>query len=384
MKGGALSTLFFYIWSQGNNEFGFCYYSTGALIDIFNSMRQLHPFLLILLMAATLASCSTTYQLRQIDILRPAAYTLPSDARSVVLVNNTLPYRSATTHRIVMLPEYATIDSLYLDRMPVVIMESLKKELINRGYFDRVEIDTISIKDPQSKRMAAADQNTINNMAIRYGTYAVLLLDDFSYETLLQIDQPEYGWYFATLTADSKTLWRFSAIGGNTIGTFEVQKDTLYWSGEGNSPQLSTANIPNHLSVLYELGKYAGSRFANQITPYWESKSRVIFTSGNGYFMNAADWASKNNWDEASKLWNYIYQNGKTIEKARAASNIALAMEMEGRIDEAAIWCALSINEYDKIKSSYAAQEKIIIARYFRELHQRQEEVKKLKKQLNE
>lgn len=345
-------------------------------------MKLKNHILLFLIPASIFISCSTPYQIRNIDVLRPAAYTLPSEARTVVLVNNTLPYRSESLHTIRMGLRHQTIDSLYFDRMPALMLKSLREELLNRGYFNRVEIDTISYKSSLVRRGAPADQNMIDNSAIRYGADAVILLDDYTYSTLIKIDQPDFEWYFALLQAESKMLWRFAAVGNKSQGTFEVQKDTLFWSGEDNTPDESVRVLPEYGDALTELARYAGSKFANQITPFWENVARVMFSSGNEYFINAAQWVSKNNWEEASKLWNYIFNNGKTIEKARAAINLALYFEINGTIDQAISWCEKSLAEYQLLKSSRFNNEKNIVTLYLKELNDRDIEIGKLDKQL--
>ena len=129
---------------------------------------------------------------------------------------------------------------------------------------------------------------------------------------------------------------------------------------------------------------YAGYNFANQITPYWEPVSRVFFADGNEYFVNATAWTQNDNWEEAIKIWGYIYQNGKPLEKARAATNLSYAQEMKGQIDEAAIWCAKGLAIYDTLHAKNIDKEKAQVGVFFKELLKRQQDIARLKKQMGQ
>lgn len=347
-------------------------------------MRLLSRFIILISFLVLVASCSTAYQIRQIDVLRPASYMLPDDVHSVVLVNNTLPYRAVGNNIIEMGLRSSVIDSVFYDEMPVEIIKALQNELLNRGYFDYVYIDTISHKNYSDRRHTLLDSRDVSTTAMVYNADAVLSLDDYSYGSVIQLNQPEYGSYCALMAAYSKMLWRFNAPGNVDAGTFEVQNDTLFWSGDGISPELSVREMPSYDFAMSNLSSYAGAKFANLITPYWERVPRLIFNSGNSYFIEASNWASKNNWVEASKLWNFVFVNGKQGEQARAAANIALAMEMQGSVDDAAKWCAISIDKYESLKSKNQQREKEIVVSYFNTLLLRQKEVERLNKQMRE
>ena len=337
-----------------------------------------------LFLAMLMVACSTPYQVRQIDVLRPAAYTLPSNVKNIVLVDNTLPYRNKGVHTVEVGGRVSSIDSFYNDRMPAILLQGLQQELLNRGFFANVFIDTLSQKQPWIHRSNSLSQKQIDEVGLRYGADAVLSLDDYAYATSLQVTQPEFNWYFSLLSANMKSLWRFAALGNPNQGTFEVQKDTLFWSGEGLTPDLSVQDFPDYGTILSSLADFAGYNFANQITPYWEPVSRVFFADGNEFFINAAAWTQKDNWDEAIKIWGYIFQNGKPIEKARAATNLSYALEMKGEIDEAAIWCAKGLAIYDTLRGKNIEKEKAQVGVFFKELLKRQQDIARLKKQMGQ
>lgn len=337
---------------------------------------------LVLLTVLMLESCSTAYQIRQVDVLRPAAYTLPAEVRSIVLVDNSLPFRSSAVHRIESNGKISQIDSIYYDRMPVEILIGLAEELQVRGFFSEIFVDTISRKSASDQRQKALTQAERDALALQYGAQGVLSIDDYQYQTNLQVTQPEWGTYFSVLTADNKTLWRFSAIGNQVQGTFGVQKDTLFWSGDGLTPEMTVQDFPDYYTILQQLGHYAGYRFANQMTPWWESVSRIVFTKGDEYFVNAAVWAQQENWDEAMKLWGYVFQNGNLINKARAAVNLAYGSEMQGHIEEAALWCSKALDIYDRNEKRYLKHESKLVKIYFADLINRVDEQKKLNRQL--
>ncbi len=381
-KGGFDSTLFcLYLVSGCVECVRMHFFVLQHHIDDPMERLRLIPIIAVILL---LVACNAPYQIRKIDVLRPSSYTLPSNVKRLVLVNNTLPYRNEQMNLIELNGVVSPVDTFHNDRMASLILQSLQAELQERGFFTQVSIDTLSQKKSWIHRSNALTPSQINDIALRAGADAVVSLDDYSYSTLLQITSPEPNWYFALMSAQMNSLWRFSAVGNPNQGTFEIQKDTLFWSGEGLTPDLSVRSFPNYGDIFSSLASYGGYNFVNQITPYWESISRIFFAEGNEYFVNAALWAQKENWSEANKLWNYVLQNGKPIEKARAAVNLSYAMEIQGFIDEAALWCAKGLALYDAVESRQAMKEKMQIGLIFKELINRQKEIERLNKQMGQ
>ncbi len=102
------------------------------------------------------------------------------------------------------------------------------------------------------------------------------------------------------------------------------------------------------------------------------------------HFLNATDWVNKDNWQEAEKTWNYIYENGSKKAKIKASLNLALSLERRGEIDEAKNWTSKAYTLLLEMKSLNKTKLKMYVVFYYKDLQKRTKEYEKLVEQLGE
>jgi hypothetical protein len=161
-----------------------------------------------------------------------------------------------------------------------------------------------------------------------------------------------------------------------------LQKDTIFWEGEGSSINHSLSGFPSFAEATYSIGEYLASGYIDHLAPHWEEVHRRLFTSGSMNFLNATEWLNKGNWEEAGKIWNYIYKTGSKKAKMKAALNLAVAFERNGKINEAVDWASKAYTVLAQKNSEGNSGFKRYIIDFYRQLSIEKMERKKLEQQL--
>jgi len=340
-------------------------------------------FLIVHLGVIILTACSSNYRIIEIEVLKPAKYSVPPDIASIVLVNNSYPFRDTFIHVAKVDGKFMTLDSIMVDAFPDTLLKSLSQELLLRRFFDTVYIDTIKY-NPEflGKPLKPLSSQQVDDICEKYDAQAILAVGAYSHGTLLKVDEVGYSEYYSTMDVSGVTYWRlYDALQDQVIHE-EIQADTLFWDGIGVSKQNSLIKFPGLKEATLNLADYMGWKFTDNIAPYWEKVQRKLYTSGNAYFMSASDWIANKNWEEAEKLWGFIYENGKPIDQARAAHNIAFSFEQKGDFESAAKWAYNSYQAYSLTSSAQYGVEKDEATAYYKDMSIRKREYKKLVKQI--
>lgn len=129
-------------------------------------------------------------------------------------------------------------------------------------------------------------------------------------------------------------------IAGRDTPLFSVSKsDTICWELR---PDL-TEEI-----MLKEASEYAAKLPIQYLLPYWKEVERYYFDGGNVEMRDAGIFVREGNWEEASALWQTLYDTRKGKVKMRAAYNLALYHELQDDLEKA--------REYIETASSLASE----------------------------
>ncbi len=337
--------------------------------------------LLLLIFIPFLISCATYEQL-SIDVLQPAKYSFQPEIKSVVLVDNSLAYRNKDVHKITLPSESYSIDTIWKDDFPMVVLDGLKKELDQRNFFDTVYIHDIALRRAGLSDSTFLSWNIIDYLCKKYNAEAVVSIEGYLYQTNIKVENMFDGNMYGYLDASSAMLYRAYNNLDHSIILKELGRDTISWSVYGSGLTYIAQNLPSLRKSLDDLAKFMGEKAANDIAPYWSTENRIIYNSGNFYFMQAAEYVRNNNWGEAIKLWKFVYENSKKKVKARAAYNLALASEIQGDYDSSVYWIKEGLTVLSKLGSTIAKEEKKRLALYSVYMNQRLKVIEDLKVQV--
>jgi hypothetical protein len=317
------------------------------------------------------------------EVLRPAGYSMPPDIKSVVLVDNSQVFPDTAVNIIMLDSEIIKVDTDKVADYTSSVINTIKEELLSRMFFDTVYVDTIQYKIVGNG--ASLDELSpaqIKGICKKFGADAIISLDAYRYTNNISIESYGDYEYYSTYDASAINFWRIYDCYNMSVMNIHIQKDTVFWDNIGYSINGSLNPFVSFNKATHEIGSYLSYQMVDYLVPYWEKVSRHLYTSGNIHFLNATDWVNRDNWQEAEKIWNYIYSNGSKKAKIKAALNIALALEMQGHIEDATDWAfkVYEILDNDGTKTKNSINRYAV--KYYINLSKRKLEYKKLVEQL--
>ena len=314
-------------------------------------MKQVFSLAFIILL---LSSCSTMNFIT-IDVLKPAEAPLNFKGGNLVLADNS-----------------ETKDS---DNTSTVLLNALSQFLNENELFDQVSVY------PQHVDGKIKNEH-LNKIKKETKADKIIFLTRYDISSSEKTTNSVAGG--TSITSD--TLWvhvfaNFTLYDNLKNETIAL-RDSLFWNQISANDVLFSAPFPEIPDILNETAVYTASKMEKKLIPHWESELRWYYTSSSTRMREAAVAVDGHNWDKALAVWNYLYstENNKT-QKAKLASNMALAYEMKDNLDEALYWIGLA-EEYfpddDKSDNKSDISNKKRAKLYGLYLHQRIIDNKKL------
>ncbi len=330
-----------------------------------------------------MSSCASFTEIH-FDILRPAGFSVPPEIKTVVLIDNAVDFPDTVANIIKVDEEIVRMDTTKVRDYPLHVIKTVAEELNQRMFFDTVYIDTLKYKKPgRATLLNELSDVQIDSICRKFGVDAIISLDAYKYTNDISIVSISDFEYYSSYDASALNYWRIIRCSDHHLLNDNLQKDTIFWENTGESINSSLRTFPDFKTATYDIGEYLAGKYVDYISPYWEDATRRLYTNGNMNFINATEWVNRDNWKEAKKIWNYIYNNGSKKAQIKAALNIATAFEKDGDIDNAIAWAYKAYKNL--IESSRGSTKlKLYVFSYYKELSVRKREKRKLIEQLGE
>ena len=343
-------------------------------------MKQLKNIVFFGLFLSIL-SCGSISTLN-LDVLRPAEVTIDPEILSVVVVDNSLPYRSEGVHTIKTPKGTIIIDTLWIDDFSQIAAISMVNELKNRQFFDEVYFHT-DMDFGKGHLTGERLLRKIEYLCNIYNAQAVIFLENYAYKTKLNLmDLGDI--YYGSMDVNGTICWKIYENNGYLLDTY-IQTDSIFWDAAENNYSEILKQIPRQTASIEVLAEYLGETYIRRVAPFWETVSRKYYSQGHFLFMRANDLHAINNWSEAAKVWYYVYQNGNKRQKVMAAFNIALSYEVRGDFNEAIAWSEICNNLIENMGTIRISQyERKLATLYHTQLIERALQKKKLDAQIGE
>jgi hypothetical protein len=341
-------------------------------------------FLTLFILLLSIVSCGSISTLN-LDVLRPAEVTIDPEILSVVVVDNSLPYRSAGLHTIKTPKETSTIDTLWIDDFPQIAIIAMTNELRNKQFFDAVHVHFDSEFENTFIGKGYLPENTlldkIQYLCNIYNTQAVIFLESYTYKTNLNLTYLG-DVYYGTMDVNGFICWKIYEQNGYLLDTY-MQSDSIFWDATETNYNVILKQLPRQTDATEVLAEYLGETYIKRVAPYWETVARKYYSKGHFLFVRANDLHIANNWEDAAKVWYYVYENGNKRQKAMAAFNIALSYEVRSNFDEAIAWADICNKLIEKMGSiRFSNYEKKLANLYYTQLTERMQQIKKLDAQI--
>lgn len=335
----------------------------------------------ILILITVLTSCSS-YEILNIDVLKPAKHTFQPEIKSVVLVDNSVPYRGKDVHKVKTLTSKFSVDTIWVDNFSTISINALKEELQGRMFFDSIYLHPDRLKQDDRLINRALNWQQVDSLCEQYNAQAVIAFEKGIYNTKIQVDRTYDGGLYGYLDASAVILWRAYNNLNQELIYKETQQDTISWDAVGYNIEDIARDLPTIKASIEELAIYMGAQAADHATPIWESQRRGYYATGNFHFLQASEFVRKQEWGEAVKIWKYTFDNSQKKTKARAAYNLALASEMLDDYESVQYWLAQATEAMGSISGASASVDKKRIISYSFYMNKRIKDMQELKQQI--
>ncbi|MCL1936871.1 MAG: DUF6340 family protein [Candidatus Azobacteroides sp.] len=337
----------------------------------------------------SLTSCLSTQQFT-IEVQEPAQVTFPTDIRNVLVVNNIAkqPWDEGIT-RVYNGRGVEGFD-LNMDSIAWITVAAATDKMLSSHFFDQVlwykepvreDSDwlTVGALDPAFRNSVFQEQNldgiiSINRMPFKG---RVDVRNDMPNQEGLTSAHFVDIQLNAALTSSIYLYNRESPLTTFTLidslsfqGTFFSIDKTVFLK-----------EIPE--SFLNELAYRLGEKLAAYLFPSWVQKKRTIYAGYDSRMQEALSFMRNKKWSKAEAIWiNEYDHNSQPLSKGRQANNIAVANEMQDRLDLALQWALTAEELFKENNRSSDSNEKTWIGAYIAELQKRMQDNQLLNIQL--
>jgi hypothetical protein len=287
---------------------------------------------LIICVCTILPSCISNRYI-DIQVLNPAAITLPSDLTNLYIIESLKPTEQSNLSNIKT--RYPRLN--YYNQLTSSFNLNLKKNLEESPLLQHTAISIKKAKEVLKETLNLPNQLKEKQMAIFPGLGLVI---DTSH---LHVYSNEYGYAYIVFSLFKIDI---SNLQANTILDTHQFQDTLIWEIQNYS---DLRQLPKE--AIYEIGKIAAKKYADHIAPYWTTEERQLLYSNNSLMRGGYNKFVTNDYEGAKAVWEKLYETGTRRLAAKSAFNIALVCELLDDLDQSEEWLKRSIKSMQYIEA---------------------------------
>ncbi|MCX6182286.1 MAG: DUF6340 family protein [Bacteroidetes bacterium] len=329
-----------------------------------------------------LYSCVATSS-TMVSVIKPADINVPGHIKRLGIVDRSHPDKSGKAINII--EGMFSGESIYQDKYSAnEAMGGVIFELSKTERFTVYQIQGVTLTNNGSTSFSPIlSWELIKELCLKNKVDALVVLEVFDTNKNLNwrtenqsivkngITQNQI-MHIANMTTEVVTGWRIYDPSNQTIVDEWRVRESKSSSARGITQYDAETALPQYTSVVGELARKNGETYGLRIAPIAIMVSRYFYTGGNPVMQDARTFIQSQNYSDAVKSWEAIYNSTEKPKiRARAAHNIAVACEIDGQLDKAIEWANRAIELGNK-NSKY----------YLRTLEQRKIDDVKAKQQL--
>ena len=343
----------------------------SQMLKIKRMKKNICIFLLLISLTAT--SCRTV-SFTQFQVLQPAEVTLPKQVKSFSVVNNNLLQNKYD--KIINKKKNHVDYKLF--NIDTIILDSLSTNLTVKyltGMLNDSPLYKKAILINNKSNIEVFNWDKIKSVCKKNKTEALISLEGFIHDDSVDFDAfySDFGYvYYSYLNFKVTAVWRIYYPQKQKVIDRNIQINDVPFDSYGYSLQRSIKNMSKDTVIADEIANYAANAFFRRISPAWIDCSRMYFT-GSSNMRKAMTYVAKNDWLKAAEFWQKDIKNPNKRIAGDAAFNMALACEMDGKLDLALVWAKKA---YTQFNNKWAID-------YIRTIKKRIEEQNKLNKQFS-
>ncbi len=292
-------------------------------------MRKL-VYSVIALFVIFLSSC-TSMLYTGIDVLRPAKVTFDKEAKSVLILNNSVAQPQSYGHTNELLGEKKKNVLVNTDSLAIFCLSVVNEEFIKNDFFNDTHLVLNSVNTANGFLIASPpNSDTLRLLSQKYNADVVLSLDRIKVNDRVSDYYDEDGNYFyAVLEADFESSWTVSYPHLNKSQSYNF-KDTIYWDSESYQRKKALSALPDRYNALIDGALYVGQNTIKKLVPWWDKEDRYFFMTGNKFMKQGMDSVYVKNWKSAIEIWKNGTLKAGISTQAKLYYNIAVAYEITG------------------------------------------------------
>ncbi|MFM8243235.1 MAG: DUF6340 family protein [Crocinitomicaceae bacterium] len=329
-----------------------------------------------------LVSCSTHRNMR-VQIQRAARITVPAEIKNLALLN-----RAVSTNQAVIEGTITGETPLRDKQLSNECLRGLTDALVTSTRFNIYRCDSsLMSADPRSLSFGnILSWNTIDSICSKNNSDGVLVLEFF--DTDFSIDNPLSSARQIAANVLSNGNNQGITVHGNAKARagfrvyYKKERKIAYedvfiyskkWSQTSSNVQDALGRLIKRNQALMDVSFLTGNDFALSIVPLYVWEDRILFKSKDQLMRRGERQALSKDWEGAEQTWISIFENSRKRKiRARAAHNVALALEVLGDLTGAQQWAS----------KAYVEKGNSSTMRYCEIIDQRIREQKRLEEQL--
>lgn len=310
--------------------------------------------LLAIIILLGLSACKT--KSISLQVQRPAQVNIPTDIKSLVVVNRTFSDNAASFFEGIFTGELASSDKANVEEC----MNGLESVLVSSDRFRVARANEILPNNNAIKNFSQpVPWEIIDELCRKYGADALLALEFFDTDFIVTKGDREQ----VTVKNEGKDSVRTTVYWAEGLAQVNAgfriydpeRKSIVYqdrfnssrkWKAEGKSITDAMAGLIAHDRATKAISYQAGDNFGKMIVPLFFWENRTYFKGKSPLMQKAGRLAQVKDWDKATDTWKEVILSEWETEKGEAAYNLALACEVQGELGEAKYWVRKAYADY--------------------------------------
>lgn len=294
-----------------------------------------------------ITSCSTASH--QMQILKPAAITIPSTIRQVGIVNRSLPEKGQGFHNF--MEGLVTGESIAADREgSQECLRGLATGLNEGPRFTAVVVEGLDLRGTGTREWPENLQwEQVGDICNRFKVDALIALETFDSDLAFRkssadvervIDKKKVivKEYSVDLMMNVRSGWTIYQPAGQNLVDQNAFTDEMRWEETGDTPDEALSRLPSKRNAINKSAYFSGLQYAVRISPTWVTESRSYFRKANDDFKVAGKYVKQDKWTNAIEIWKKYTLSTDPKVAGRACFNMALASEVDGNLPIALEW----------------------------------------------
>ena len=356
-------------------------------------MKKCAPFLLPLCLILLFGNCAGIRYIT-IDTREPSRIDWSPSVASVVVVNNTVQQPDHIGHDISLPGQPVQRIRASSDGIATIYMQALAQFIDEEEFFDRVLFYHPPLRtDTYFFEEIPLSLSTIATVLRESGADAIISLDQLIIQTGSRLSLveplrsmelnlegfPPRAMQVEITTRITSSIRVYTPMLAGVIPTVQYSDSLVFralaWSDQDF--------IELREYAMRQLVIHAAERMSRVLSPHWETQDRWFYTTMGARMREGVAFARGGQWENALERWLLSYTSARRIEKAKAASNVALAYEMLDDLENALAWATRAHQLFEQHTSTNSLDRRRSLL-FKNELQRRLAVVERLRNMLEE